>query len=94
MKQAHREEMMKVKRQLTSRVPFDATQAKKKIARLQADLTVCRQELTKNRKSKEYEKNAPIGVELIDNSLKIITEMQQAKNVLQKENDDLRKRIG
>ena len=33
---------MKLKRQLTSRVPFDAQQAKKKISRLTAELTVCR----------------------------------------------------
>lgn len=75
LRQTHKEELQKVKRQLTSRVPFDATQAKKKIARLTAELTTCRQELSKNQQSKEKAKNAPIGVELIDNSLKIITEM-------------------
>ena len=93
LKLAHKEEQMKLKRQLTSRVPFDAQQAKKKISRLTAELTVCRQEVAKTRQSKEQGKKAPIGVELIDNSLKIITEMQQAKNVLQKENEELRRRV-
>ena len=39
---------------------------------------------------KEKNQKAPVGVELIDNTLQIITQMQQQKKVLQAENDELK----
>ena len=57
------------------------------------ELSIARQELQRLSGQKEKEKKAPFGVELIDNSLKIITEMQQGKRVLEKENNDLKNRL-
>ena len=52
-----------------------------------------KQELSKNQVQREKNQKAPVGVELIDNTLQIIGQMQQQKKVLQAENDDLRNRL-
>ena len=38
-------------------------------------------------------KTTPLGVELIDNTLQIITSMQQKRKELEGENEDLRDRL-
>jgi hypothetical protein len=45
MKTAHTEEVTKLKRQLVSRTPYDALQAKKTISRLTQDLSQAKSEL-------------------------------------------------
>ena len=72
MKTKHQEEITKLKRQLVSRVPFDELHRRKQISRLQSELATARQELGKNQAQKEKALKAPVGVNLIDNSLQII----------------------
>ena len=94
MKTKHHEEMTKLKRQLVARVPFDELQRRKHIGRLQSELNAARQELGKNQAQKEKSQKAPQGVDLIDNTLQIIQQMQQQKNLLKTENEQLMERVG
>lgn len=92
-KQKYQEEITKLKRQLISRQPFDSIQAKKTISRLTLDLTDAKKELGKVQAFKDKNQKAPVGVELIDNTLQIISQMQHQKNALQAENEELRSRL-
>ena len=69
MKTSHSEEVTKLKRQLVSRTPYDALQAKKTISRLTVDLSQAKAELSVFTNQKEKNKSNPQGVELIDNTL-------------------------
>ena len=79
MKQECQEKISHLKRQLSHRTPFDEIYAKKNISRLQKKLTNVKQELTKTQAVKEKQKTAPLGVDLVDNTLQIITSMQQQR---------------
>ena len=57
-------------------------QAKKTNSRLTAELSKAKHEVSKNQMQKEKNLKAPIGVEMIDNTLQIITQMQQQKKGL------------
>jgi hypothetical protein len=58
---------------LVARTPFDAIQAKKTIGRLTQDLASARKEMRQTQDTKEKIVKAPIGTELIDNTLQILT---------------------
>ena len=72
-KAKYQEEITKLKRQLVSRTPFDALQAKKTISRLTNQLSQAKAQVEKQDQEKEKNQKAPVGVELIDNTLQIIT---------------------
>lgn len=71
-----------MKRQLINRAPFDEVTAKKNIARLQRQLDDARKNnnsslnTSNNSAMKGNAAATPLGVELIDNTLQIITSMQ------------------
>ena len=69
MKKMHSEEITKLKRQLNSRMPFDILQAKKQISRLTTELSQAKLELGKSKDQKDKNQKAPVGTELIDNTL-------------------------
>jgi hypothetical protein len=73
LKTKSQEEITKLKRQLVARTPFDAIQAKKTIARLNSELSSVKAELNRAHMNKEKQQKAPVGTELIDNTLQIIT---------------------
>eukprot|EP00347_Sterkiella_histriomuscorum_P000635 403375084 len=93
IKQQTQNEIMQLKRQLNHRTPFDELTAKKNISRLQKKLQNARIELGKTQSIKDKQKQMPIGVDLVDNTLQIITSMQQQRKVLEQENTDLKDRI-
>ena len=59
MKTSHIEEVTKLKRQLVSRTPYDALQAKKMISRLTVDLSQAKAELQVFTNQKEKNKSNP-----------------------------------
>lgn len=87
------EEITKLKRQLVSRTPYDALQAKKTISRLTAELNAAKNELSKTQLQKDKNMKNPVGTELIDNTLQIVTQIQQQKKVIQAENEGLKEQI-
>ncbi len=75
------QEINQLKRQLINRAPFDEVTAKKNIARLQRQLDEARSQLkngggSASLNTSNSSKTTPLGVELIDNTLQIITSMQ------------------
>ena len=87
------EEITKLKRQLVSRTPYDALQAKKTISRLTTELNAAKAELNKAQLQKDKNLKNPVGTELIDNTLQIVTQIQQQKKVIQAENESLKDQI-
>lgn len=65
----NQEEITQLKRQLISRTPYDALQAKKQISRLTTELSQTKKELAKFQKQKVTNEKNPVGTELIDNTL-------------------------
>lgn len=75
------QEINQLKRQLINRAPFDEVTAKKNIARLQRQLDEARLQHkngggSASLNTSNASKTTPLGVELIDNTLQIITSMQ------------------
>jgi hypothetical protein len=62
-----------MRRKLSHRVPFDELQAKKSIGGLKNQLSTLKKELSKTQALKEKNKFTPHGIELVDNTLKIVT---------------------
>ena len=58
---------------MVSRVPYDALYAKKQISRLTSELSNIKLSHQKNLAIKDKNQKAPVGVELIDNTLVIIS---------------------
>ena len=54
---------------MSHRTPFDEITAKKNISRLKSKLQNAKQELTKTQALKDKQKSAPIGIDLVDNTL-------------------------
>ena len=87
------QEINQLKRQLSNRATFDEVTAKKSIARLQRQLDDARRQVVNGAKNTAGKTPAsPIGVELIDNTLQIITSMQQRRKDLESEISALKER--
>ncbi|CDW72654.1 UNKNOWN [Stylonychia lemnae] len=93
IKQQSQNEIIQLKRQLSHRTTFDEVHAKKNISRLKNKLHTVKTELSKTQAVKDKAKQQPVGIDLVDNTLQIITSMQQQRKLIEQENQDLKDKL-
>jgi len=93
LKSQYTKEIEQLRRQLTHRAPFDELHAKKNISTLKNQLKSAKSELSKTHAWKEKQRGAPGGVDLIDNTLKVVTAMQKQRKEIENENAMLKEKL-
>jgi len=87
-------EVMNLRRQISMKTGFDEFTAQKQISKLKKDLKHAREEYRKYIIERNKLSNAPSGLTLVDNALKIASNYQRTKKNMEYELKSLHKQIG
>ena len=93
LKAKYRNEITSLKRKVTMKSGFDEYTAQKTISKLKKDLKQTKEDLRDNIALNNKLKTSPVGIELVDNALKIASTFQNTKACLENEIENLKKQL-
>ena len=93
LKAKYKNEITSLKRKVTMKSGFDEYTAQKTISKLKKDLKQTKEDLRDNIVLNNKLKTSPVGIELVDNALKIASTFQNTKACLENEIENLKKQL-
>ena len=93
LKSQYQSEIMSLRRKLAMKTGYDEFTAAKTISKLKKDLKQTRDDLRDNIVLNNKLRTSPVGIELVDNALKVASSFQNTKKCLENEIDSLKKQL-
>lgn len=93
LKNKYGNEVINLRRHLSTRASYDEVMAKKRIARLKTDVKNAYKEVKQNICLKEKAKCEPSGIEVVDQTIKMASAIQMQKRSFMDENERLKTRL-
>lgn len=93
LKSKYQGEIQSLRRKLAMKSGYDEFTAQKKISKLKKDLKQTRDDLRDNIVINNKLKTSPVGIDLVDNALKVASSFQNTKKCLENEIENLKKQL-
>lgn len=93
LKSQYQSEIMSLRRKLAMKTGYDEFTAAKTISKLKKDLKQTRDDLRDNIVLNNKLRTSPVGIDLVDNALKVASSFQNTKKCLENEIENLKKQL-